>query len=186
MYGSRSIADVMLDTSYWANWNTYTAANISINGIFFDESPNWAGQQGANDVSYMAQITNYAQSLFDQEVSSFQLIYNVGQQCNHLEYFDENMADFVIIYENYAADFNTFILATNVPDGLAEKCSVLLHDFNNNNHPLPAWDVQDWLQEFRNADIGSGNILNYGYNQAQSSDKPAAIETIANILSRLL
>lgn len=185
-YGSRSIADVMLDTSYWANWNTYTAANISINGIFFDESPNWAGQQGANDVSYMAQITSYAQSLFDQEVSSFQLIYNVGQQCNHLEYFDDDMADFVIIYENYAADFNTLILTTNVPDGLAEKCSILLHDFNDNNNPLPAWDVQDWLQEFRNADIGSANILNYGYNQAQSSDKPAAIEIIADILLRLV
>lgn len=182
-YGSRSMADVNQDTSYWANWNAYTAANISINGIFFDESPNWAGQQGANDVSYMAQITNYAQLLFDQEVSSFELIYNVGQQCNHLEYFDDDMADYVIIYENYAADFDSLVLTTNVPHGLAEKCSILLHDFNDNNNPLPAWDVQDWLQGFIDADIGSANILDYGYNQAQSTDQPAAIATVANILA---
>lgn len=182
-YGSRSKADVNQDTSYWAGWNTYTAANISINGIFFDETPNWIGQNGANDVSYMAEVTEYAHSLFDSEAYAFELIYNVGQQSNHLEYFDDDMADYVVVFENYAAQFNSLVLQNNVPAGLADKSSILLHDFTTNNNPLPDSDVQQWLQEFSNAGIGSAHILNYGYNEAESSDMPAAIGFVASILA---
>lgn len=182
-YGSRSIADVNQDTIDWANWNAYTADNISIHGIFFDEVPNWTGQRGANDVFYMSQLTDYAQSLFGQQVSSFEIIYNVGQRCNHLEYFDDDMADYVIIFENYAAEFHSVVLTTNVPDGLAEKSSILLHEFNDDDNPLPASYVQDWLEEFINVNIGSAHILNYGYNQAQSTDPPAALEIVASILA---
>lgn len=182
-YGSRSVADVNQDTSYWANWNTYTAANISIHGIFFDEAPNWTGQQGSNDVAYMTQITEYAHSLFDSQTSNFELIYNVGQQSNHLKYFDDDMADYVVVFENYAAQFSSSALQNNVPAGLAEKSSFLLHDFNDENNPLPASDVQEWLQQFSDASIGSAHILNYGYNQAQSASTPAAIGTVANILT---
>ncbi|KAJ4389507.1 hypothetical protein N0V93_006977 [Gnomoniopsis smithogilvyi] len=182
-YGSRSLADVNQDTSYWANWNTYTAANISINGVFFDETPNWTGNQGDNDVAYMTQATEYAHSLFDSETSAFELIYNVGQQSNHLEYFDDDMADFVIVFENYADQYADTIIQNNVPAGLADKASILLHDFNDGNNPLPSSYVQQWLQDFSNAGIGSAHILDYGYNQAQSTDAPAAISTVANILA---
>lgn len=182
-YNNRSTADVNQDTSYWANWNTYTAANISIHGIFFDETPNWTGQQGANDVSYMSNITRYASSLFKPNTSNFQIMYNVGQACNHPEYFDNTMADYIIVFENYASQYSSSALQNNVPAGKAAKASFLLHDYNNSGSSLPASNVQQWLKSWANAGIGSANILDYGYNMAQTTDAPAAIGTVANILA---
>lgn len=91
-YGSRSTDDVNQDTAYWAAWSSYTAEDISVTGIFFDEVPN-NSNNGNQDVEYMTKITDYAYSLFDKLTHEMETIYNVGQKSVHPEYFDDDMAD---------------------------------------------------------------------------------------------
>lgn len=177
-YNARAETDVDQDTADWALWNTYGGANISVNGIFFDEAPNWTGGQGAGDVAYMTSITRYAESQFAGQ-SAFQVIYNTGANPVHPEYFV--LADYTVVFENYATAFNSDVLDKNVPSGQADKASILLHDFMASK--LPDEAVQDWLDQIVAAGIGSANILDYGYDQANSADKPADVESVAGFLS---
>lgn len=197
-YNARSTADVQTDIAAWAGWNTYAGANISVHGIFFDEVPNWSGTKGRNDVGYMAGVTAYARSQFSPRVLSSSspsqkavFYYNVGTKSVHAEYFAAGMADYVIVYENYASAYYqaaapaapaaSSVLSANVPAGMANKSSILLHDFALSN--LPAANVQSWLRSFEAAGLGSANILDYGYDQANTADAPADIGSVARILS---
>lgn len=193
-YSARPTADVQTDVAAWAGWNTYTAgaaggaANISVHGIFFDEVPNWTGPRGRNDVAYMAGVTAHARSQFTQSWSSSSqtvFYYNVGTKTVHAEYFSAGMADSVVVYENYASAYRaggaSSVLSANVPAGMANKSSILLHDFGSSG--LPASNVESWLRSFQDADLGSANILGYGYDQANTADGPADIGSVARILS---
>ncbi|CAN8095274.1 unnamed protein product [Discula destructiva] len=181
-YGGRSRDEVNQDTAYWADWSTYTAADISVAGIFFDEVPN-DRDAGLQDVAYMADITDYAYSLFDKLTPEMETIYNVGQECRHPEYFDNDMADYVIVFENYASEFSSAVLRDNVPVGAERKSSILIHDFINTTHSIPDSMVTQWLQEFSDAGIGSGHILNYSYAEADSKDSPADLGSVARALA---
>lgn len=94
-YNARDRADVEADVAAWAGWNAYVARNISVNGIFFDEVPNWATpRNGKNDVAYMANLTAYSKAQFGARAPRFQTIYNVGTKSVHPEYFTQ--ADYVV------------------------------------------------------------------------------------------
>lgn len=176
-YNARTVADVKADTVDWAGWNGYSGANISVNGIFFDEVPNWTGSQGAGDVSYMNSVTDFAKSQFG---GNFKVIYNPGVKPVHQEYFD--LADYTVVFENYASAFDgSDVLEENVPSGKEDKASILLHDFIGGD--LPDEKVEEWLGSIADAGFGSANILNYGYDQANSVDAPAGLGTVAGHLS---
>ncbi|CAN8102717.1 unnamed protein product [Discula destructiva] len=178
LYGARSTASVSTDIARWANWNTYTAKDISIKGIFFDEVPNRT-QKGNTDVAYMGTLQSYAKQQFNK-TSSFQTIYNVGYLSAHPEYFT-NMADFVCVFEDVASEFSTIIAASRVPTGKAAQSCMLLIDYVASGQPIS--NVQSWLQYIVAAGIGSANILDYGYDQANTADAPADLGTVAKLLS---
>lgn len=209
-YGARDDADVDADVAAWAAWNTAYAGpeNISVHGIFFDEVPNWPGRRGRADVRYMAAREAYAREQFNVSAARpsfsstssssasstsssssspssffFQTIYNVGAQVIHPEYF--SLADSVVVYENYASEYASAgdgVLRDNVPAGLAARSSILLHDFVSDDD-LPAGDVEAWLQSWVDAGLGGANILDYGYDQANTADALADIGSVARILS---
>lgn len=194
-WGARSASDVDADVATWAAWDssvTSGSGNISVAGIFFDEVPNWTGSKGTSDVSYMTARSTNARSQFAAASSPpyrFQVVYNVGTQVVHSEYFGTVSstgagADLVVVYENYASAYNpSTVLANNVPSSsaLAARSAVLIHDFVDAE--LSSSTVASWLDGLRGAGVGSANILDYGYDKANSADAPAAIGTVAGILS---
>lgn len=94
-YNQRTLADVKTDVAAWAGWNTYKAQNISVNGVFFDETPNWnPSQNGINDIDYMGNLTAYAKAQFNTTAPRFATIFNVGTKTVHPEYFHQ--ADYVV------------------------------------------------------------------------------------------
>lgn len=187
--------------------------NIAVHGIFFDEVPNWTGRKGRADVHYMAAREAHARAQFNvsswrpdfssssrwrgrgdknshshsrppapSSSFSFQTVFNVGTQVVHPEYFAQ--ADSVVVYENYASAYASdadSVLRNNVPAGLAARSSILLHDFVSAS--LPAGDVEAWLRSWVDAGLGSADILDYGYDQANTADAPADIGSVASILS---
>lgn len=177
-YGARAASAVQADIASWANWNTYTKANIAVKGIFFDEVPN-SSKKGNTDVAYMGALQTYAKSQFGN-ITSFQTFYNVGDLCAHTEYFT-NMADYVCIFEDEASKFSTAVLGKRMPAGMAAKSCVLLIDYLSSG--LPSSNVSTMLQYFKGLGIGSANILDYDYDQANAVDAPADVASVARILS---
>lgn len=180
-YGARTTAAVQTDIARWANWNTYTAANISVNGIFFDEVPNHTSK-GNTDVSYMSTLQAYAKSQFSH-IPTFQTFYNVGDLCAHAEYFS-SMADYVCIFEDAASKFSTAVMGSRLPaasPGMAAKSCVLLIDYVASG--LPSSNVSSILQYLVASGIGSANILDYDYDQVNTADAPADVGTVAHLLT---
>ncbi|KAJ4409492.1 hypothetical protein N0V82_009453 [Gnomoniopsis sp. IMI 355080] len=181
-YGARATSAVQTDIARWANWNTYTKANIAIKGIFFDEVPNYSSssKKANTDVAYMSTLQAYAKSQFSN-ISTFQTFYNVGDLCAHAEYFGSGMADYVCVFEDDASEFSTAVLSQRVPAGMAARSCVLLHDYMTSG--LPSANVSSFLQDFVSMGVGTANILDYGYDQANAADAPADVGTVAQILS---
>uniref|UniRef100_A0AC35FWE9 Spherulation-specific family 4 n=1 Tax=Panagrolaimus sp. PS1159 TaxID=55785 RepID=A0AC35FWE9_9BILA len=57
-YCKRNAAQVNADVNKYANWKTYTKANISIDGIFYDEV-----SESSKVVTYLKGLTDYARSV---------------------------------------------------------------------------------------------------------------------------
>lgn len=178
-YGSRTTTAVGTDIARWANWNTYTASNITIRGIFFDEVPNYSGRKGVNDVAFMA-IAQAAAKLAFVTIPTFQTIYNTGTKSTHAEYFT-NMADQVCVFEDEADDYSNAVLTSAIPAGMASKTCVLLIDYLDSG--LPAANVSVLLKYFAQLGVGSANILNYGYDESNVADAPADIGSVAQMLA---
>lgn len=91
----------------------------------------------------------------------------------------------MIVFENYASEYSPDILRDNVPAGVAEKSSILLHDFLTTGRPtLSNSTVKTWLQDFTKAGLGSANILDYGYAvQDDKNETPADLGSVAKILA---
>lgn len=183
VYGARPTLHVVQDVKGWANWNTYTEANISVNGIFFDSVPNdTQKKKQKKDPATMQYLTRVAQESF-QSIPSFEIIFNPGTRIvDGLSpaYFE--LADQIVVYEQFAASYTTDApLANNhVPEGMEDKSIILLHDFVESGLPDDA--VEEWLQTFVEAGFGSANILNYGYEQCNSTETPASLDDIAKTL----
>lgn len=184
LYGTRTLPKVVSDITAWANWNTYTAANLSVNGIFFDQVPNDGGSTAQKkDLALMSLLTSVAKTTFNT-TKSFEVVFNPGTKVEAAlssSYFQ--MADYVVVYEQYAVNYTADNPLGNgyVPAGMASKSSILLHDVAKAN--LPASTVQSWLKSFVQAGLGATNVLTYGYEQCNSTAGPASLGNVSTIIS---
>lgn len=183
-YGERATRHVAQDIKHWANWNTYNEANISVNGIFFDEVPNDAQKKKQKqELKRMGLFTRLAKKSF-KSIPSFEVIFNPGTRVEDgLSHGYFKLADQIIVYEEFAANYTADAPLANdyVPKGKADKSIILLHDFAESG--LPGATVGEWLEAFVEAGLGSVNILNYGYEQSNSSDAPASLGDVAGALT---
>lgn len=185
-YTARSRTEITTDITNWAGWNTYTDADIWVDGIFFDEVPNLEAKAGVGDVEFMASFTEVAREQFRcastgrAQAREFRTMYNPGTRTYHDDYFD--LADLVIVWEDYAANYTAEVLR-NVPKHRAAKAGILLHDFSEAN--FPPMDVNILLESFVKAGLGTTNIVDYGYIQLDTIDAPADTERVARLLSGL-
>ena len=116
-WGAASLQPALLSNiSRYATWNTYTPANISLDGIFIDEAPN------AYDPTIYTNLqtaTNLARS---SELPK--IILNPGTVAD-AEYFA--LADYIIMFEGAYANFNASEMAA-LSQAVRANSSVILYD----------------------------------------------------------
>lgn len=174
-YGATSQDDVNQNVSAWNAWNSYSGANTSIHGIFYDEVHNTEGDD--SDVSYMQSLVQAALTTFASRPT---IVFNPGSKPEHLEFYD--LADYVVVFETYASEYSDTVLSENVPTGYANQSAILIPDFASVG---TASQAETWLKSMVNAGIASAHILNYDYLQSTSNENPAAIGSIASALAGL-
>lgn len=174
LYGEADTSDVAQNVSDWASWNSYSGSDLSIDGIFFDETPNTPGTD--SDVSFMTSVVDSAKSAFGTH--AYTGMFNPGSSVEHSEYWD--LANYNVIFEDDASAYSDAILTENIPTGKANQSSILLPDFASVGD---ASQAQEWLDAMIQAGVGSAHILNYGYMEATSTVEPAPISAVALVLA---
>lgn len=177
-YGAASASEVAENATNWAAWNSYSGASLSIDGIFFDETPNSEGSAGSNDVSFMQSLVESAKSAFGTH--QFISMFNPGSTVEHSEYW--TLADYNVIFEDDASAYSDSVLTTNIPTGKANQSSILIPGFADVGSESQA---ESWLQAMMEAGVGSAHILNYGYIEATSAVAPASIGSVAKVLASI-
>lgn len=173
-YGEASTEEVDQNTTSWAAWNSYDGSSLSIDGIFFDETPNTQG--GTNDVSFMQDVVSSAGSAFGTH--AFLSMLNPGASVEHAEYW--TIADYIVIYEDTASSYSDSVLTTNIPTGKANQSSILIPDFADVG---TSSEAESWLAAMVAAGVGSAHILNQDYIQATSDTAPIPLGSVAVALA---
>jgi hypothetical protein len=105
----------------WASWSSYSSANISVKGIFFDES--------SDDYDYLNEAISFARDAFGGAITT---VCNFGTTAP-AKYYD--ICDVVIAFESCLncgsndsyEDQQT--LDSNIPDGLESQAAIIVNDF---------------------------------------------------------
>ncbi|TPX12877.1 uncharacterized protein E0L32_006757 [Thyridium curvatum] len=197
-YGNEPYDMMVNNITIWSQWKDLAGTDISIHGIFFDETPNnnLAHPGGQTDVQIMKNVTDVARARFSG-VSNFSVVYNVGQKSNHDEYFTSGYADTVIVYEgcriqetlpelpppdNNCPGYNgQATIDANVPAGQAGKSSILVHHFADG--PNTAQDLQALIDNIVANGIQSAFILQRTYERIWESEAPANIGAVASLFT---
>lgn len=118
-YGNRYLSSMESDVSVYQTWNTYTSADIHMDGVFIDGTPS-----NTQYVSYLQAISQFAKST----LTSGSLVYlNPGRPVDASFY---PLADYIGAYEDAEALMND---TTNgipaIPASLRSQSSVIIHDY---------------------------------------------------------
>jgi hypothetical protein len=122
-YCSRPQSDVEKDVSTYAGWSTYSSADISVNGIFFDEAPN---SYTAADFTYLTSVTTYARSAF----GGGHLNLNPGVLCDS-RYF--TLVDTVNVFEDFYSSYSSQTI-NSIPTAQRSQSTIIIHNFNGNQN----------------------------------------------------
>lgn len=171
-YDTSSGDEINRNVTQWNSWNE--DPKISIDGIFYDEIPN--EEDDGESVAFLASLVKAAQSTFGGR--PFKSIFNPGATPEHVELYDS--ADYIVVFESEASSYNEAVLANQIPPGKASQSSILIYDFADQGDDV---QLRAWLQGIVSAGVGSADILNTGYSEANDDSKPAGIGTVASILS---
>lgn len=156
-------------------WNTWNAdPKTSISGIFYDEIPNEEGN--SESVEFLASQVEAAKSTFGDH--PFKSIFNPGTTPESTELYDS--ADYIVVFESEASSYNDAVLSNQIPAGKASQSSILIYNFASQGN---GGQLEKWLQGMISAGVGSANILNTGYDEANNDRKPAGIGFVASVLS---
>lgn len=120
---TRALTDVEADISVYANWASYTEADIAVDGIFFDEAPS---TYTTADFTYMSTAASSARTAFTSVTGDGFLVFNPGTTVDS-RYFA--LANSIVVFEDYYSAYSTAALAA-VPTQYVDQSSFLIHDFN--------------------------------------------------------
>jgi len=123
-WGNRDKTAVESDLMCYAAWTNFTAANIAVQGIFFDEAPSVM----SNDtLEYMSTISSYARAVLGP--GRGHITFNPGVVVDPAFY---NIADTVVIFENSWSEFNQTPLNT-LGWQLLQKSTYVVHNFTGSD-----------------------------------------------------
>jgi len=117
-YAQRPLTEVITEIAEYEAWDTYTLANISLKGIFFDEAPSI---NNPGNITYMKHITNCA-----HDAGFPSVIFNPGDVAD-AAYYD--IADNIVMFENVPSQFTPSIVSQIAPEHL-NKTSFIMYGLN--------------------------------------------------------
>ncbi|SLM40199.1 Spherulation-specific family 4 [Lasallia pustulata] len=124
-YTNRPCSEVTADIQTYAYWATYqvTNANISVNGIFFDEAP-YANLAAL--IQYMSNVSSFAYDTIPTPATT--VIFNPGTSATALQYF--NYAQTIIEFEDFYTAYQNQTTINSFPSGGVRKQSaVVVHNY---------------------------------------------------------
>jgi Spherulation-specific family 4 len=119
-YATRALADVKSDIDVYAGWADYTDANITVDGIFFDDAT--TGTTDA-DYTYMCSASKYAYDHIPTDTTY--VIFNPGT-LSPTRYF--NYADTIVEFEDTYANYAGQTTIDTFPDDYLAQSAILIHD----------------------------------------------------------
>ncbi|TVY58976.1 Spherulin-4 [Lachnellula cervina] len=145
-YGDASLQPALLSNiSRYATWNTYTPANISLDGIFFDEAPS------AYDTSIYTNLQTATALARSSDLR--RVIFNAGAVAD-TQYFA--LADYIIMYEGAYANFDAGAIGA-LAQAVRANSSVVVYDFT-----LAEADQKTFVDQLVGMGLGSFDITTTG------------------------
>jgi len=123
-YTTKPLAIVTAELATYGNWATYTDADITLTGVFFDEAP---AVYNAEYYSYMATITALAAS--DGMTAS---IFNPGTVADSSYY---ELADTIVAFEGATSDWSDSVLS-GVPTEYIGQTAAIMYSFSGTDAQL--------------------------------------------------
>lgn len=160
-YANREQAEVESQIGIYSGWSSYTAKNISVSGIFFDEAP---GTNDSTNISYMQSISTTAKGRNLNTV-----VFNPGTTLEKgaaSEYF--KAADLVVEFEKPYSEWTSAIPANELSSSENyKKDAIILHS------APPTADYKAVVQEAQSMGLGALYLT--------SSDNYMSIDTVPKL-----
>lgn len=152
-YGKRSLTDISSDIDTYQSWSTYTNSNISLGGIFVDESPT-----STDYYNYMTTIYNKVKST----MTNGNLVWtNPGVPVDSSFY---QIADMINAYENTYDNWMNHGGNSSIPQAVRGQSTVMLHSYPSGTNTM-ASDVDGLVDAGYYAGL---LIVNSQYNSFDS------------------
>ncbi|KAL9585453.1 MAG: hypothetical protein Q9212_001526 [Teloschistes hypoglaucus] len=113
-HGSRNHTIVKADVHAYAQWASYTGANIAIGGIYFDEV---SSETTSTNYDYYNASATYARSI----MPSAQVVFNPGYRAP-AQLFE--FCDVMVEFEDTLAHYQNQSILQQIPDGLKGQSAV--------------------------------------------------------------
>ena len=126
---TRPYSEVTTEIETYAYWATCTSANLSINGIWFDEAPT---ANLAAPLQYMANASAFAYNTVPTADTT--VIFNPGSNLTALQYF--NYANTIIEFEDYYSNYMNQTTINYFPSGGKKQSGVLVHTYTGTTATL--------------------------------------------------
>jgi hypothetical protein len=117
-YATQNINTVETNVSTYAGWADYTASNIAVDGIFFDEAPN---ADDSTYTDYMSSVASYARGL-----GLNYIIFNPGALTTAAAYYDA--ADLIVDQETAYSSYSESSTVDVIPSEYRGQAAIILHD----------------------------------------------------------
>lgn len=168
-FTNRAYSAVVSDINVYASWADYTKANISIDGIFFDDVNNTFTQPAASAVAtYMYNASSYAYATVPSDITP--VVFNPGSLAP-TQLFD--YCDTMVEFENAYSVYKGATTDATIPSGYHDQSAILVYDTpaNANLASLVHTMVQDGIEA-----VYFGNDCCYNsFNAAELLQLAAAV-----------
>lgn len=119
-FTQRTMSAVIIDVDAYGSWASYSAANISIGGIFFDDVNNTA----SDDVyTYMSEASAYARSKVNPGAT--QVVFNPGSIAP-TPLFDD--CDTIVEFENPYSSYLGAATIETIPSEYRDQSAIIAYD----------------------------------------------------------
>jgi len=119
-YGQRTYSEVTSEVDVYARWTSYSKANISISGIFFDEISN----NPSSDVyKYYQQASAYVYAKFSSAVKK--VMFNPGTYAS-IQLFE--ICDTMFEFENPFSNYGNDTTIEKIPGDYRGKSGIMVDD----------------------------------------------------------
>lgn len=119
-YTLRAFTDVTADISVYAHWSSYTEANISIAGIFFDDVNNTAASAV---YTYMHNASAYANSTVPSDITP--VVFNTGTLAPPQLF---SYCDTVVEFENPFSNYKNDTTIGTIPSEYRGQSAIIVYN----------------------------------------------------------